>query len=474
MTHGTVSAEKVAELREKVYGPVLVDGDAGYDEARVAWNGMYDNRRPGVLVQCKGVADVQDSVAFARANDLTIAVRGGGHSLSGASTIQDGILIDMSLMRGVHVDPVARTAVAAAGTLWGEFDRETQVHALAGPGGMISHTGIAGLTLGGGVGRFMRKHGLTCDNVRSFDIVTADSELLHVDADNHPDLFWALRGGGGDFGIVTHFEYDLHPLGPTVLGGFLGWELSQLKQLFAELSDEIANAPEELMIQIVVIAAPALPFIPEHLHGMPSVLGTFTWMGEDQEEGARYMAPFREKVKPAYDVVGELPYAPLQAMGDGLAPHGRRVYSKAGYLGDVTQELLDTVIAAAETFPTEYSLIELYQMGGAVSRVPADDTAASAFRAAAWYYITGSSWYDEQLDESCTEWVRQADDSLTPFRLPGRYINFVSNDDAEGQLDAIGEKTFARLAEVKAKYDPASVFARNPNKTGAAATAAVA
>lgn len=466
------SAERLAELRGTVLGPVLVFRDPGYDEARVGWNGMFDWRRPAVIVRPIGVADVQAAIAFARSNDLTIAVRGGGHSLSGASSIDGGLLIDMSLMRGVRVDAPGRVAVAAAGTLFSELDRETQVHGLATTGGMISHTGIAGLTLNGGVGRFMRKAGLTCDNVLGFDMVTADGTCLHVDADNNPDLYWALRGGGGDFGVVTHFEYQLHPLGPIVYGGYIGWTMDQAKEVFSQLHEEIVGAPEELQLEFIFVTGPEVELIPPALVGEPIVLLTITWMGSDRAEGVRHVAPFLEKVAPAFDMLGEFPYAALQAMGDPLSPHGRRSYTYAGFLEDLPDDVLDISAEFTEECPSPvWPTVELYQMGGAVARMPADATAASAFRPAGWYYIAGASWWDPADDAAAIDWVRRLDAALEPFRLPGRYINFVSEDDVEGQRESLGDQTFARLMEVKAKYDPDGVFSRNPNKRPASVPA---
>ncbi len=475
MTQGSVGAERLEEFRLGVLGPVLSPEDPGYDEVRPVWNGMYDQRRAAVTVRPMGVADVQAAIAFARANDLTIAVRGGGHSLSGASSIDGGMLLDLSLMHGVRVDPKGRVAVAAGGTLFSELDRETQVHGLATTGGMISHTGIAGLTLNGGVGRLMRKAGLTCDNVLGLDVVLADGRWVHADADENSDLYWALRGGGGDFGVVTQFEYQLHPLGPIVSGGYIGWTIDQTEDVFSQLADEIYGSPEELQLEFIFVTGPEVELIPPHLQGAPIILLTVTWMGDDLDEGERHIAPFREKVKPAFEFLGQFPYAALQGMADVLAPHGRRSYTYAGYFDD---ELPDELLDVAATFTSEcpspvWPTVEIYQMGGAVSRVPKDATPASAFRDAGWYYIAGASWWDPADDEAGIDWVKRLDAAFEPFRLPGRYINFVSEDDLEGQRESLGEQTFARLTEIKAKYDPDNVFSRNPNKRPAAVPAAV-
>jgi FAD/FMN-containing dehydrogenase len=464
VTTTSVRPEPLTELRSAVLGPVLAPADPGYDDVRVAFNGMFDERRPAVIVRPTGVADVREAIAFARAHELAIAVRGGGHSVSGASTIDGGLLLDLGLMRGVRVDPERRTAVATAGTLFAEFDRETQVHGLATTGGMVSNTGISGLTLGGGVGRFMRRAGLTCDNVVSFDIVTADGAWLHVDGDRHADLFWALRGGGGDFGVVTHIEYRLHPLGPATYGGWLGWPLQQADELFARVREEIEHAPEELALEFLMTTAPQLELVPPALRGRPALILAATWMGPDLAEGERRIAPFRERVVPTIDLMRPSRYADLQAMADGLSVPGRRFYTRTGYFERFTDELVALAAEHIADPPSPIALIEIYQMGGAIQRVPADATAATAFRRAGWYYIVSGAHERAEDDERCAAWARALDDAFEPHRLPGRYINFVADDDEQGQRDAIGRRTFERLAEIKLRYDPDGVFARNPNR----------
>jgi FAD/FMN-containing dehydrogenase len=471
----TVNPERLAELRAGVLGPVLESGDPGYDEVRLAWNGMYDHRRPALIVQCMGVADVQAALAFARANDLVVAVRGGGHSISGASTIEGGLLIDLRLMRGVRVDPERQVAFAGPGTLFKELDRETQVHGLATTGGMISHTGISGLTLNGGVGRFMRKAGLSCDNVLSFDVVLADGTFVHADEKSHPDLYYALRGGGGDFGVVTQFEYQLHPLGPMLYGGYIGWPIDQAKEVFAAFREEqIDNAPDELQQEWIFTLGPEFEILPPHLVGQPILHLTVTWMDNDIEEGKRQIAPFLEKVPPAYQFVDVLPYTLLQAASDPISPHGRRSYTYAGYLSEISDELIGVATEfVEEAIGWSWPVVEVYQMGGAVSRVPKDATPCSEFRDAGWYYVHGTNWWDPTIDERGIDWTKRLEAAMTPFRLPGRYINFVSEDDLAGQRESLGEETFERLQEIKAKYDPNGVFSRNPNKRTAPVPAGV-
>jgi hypothetical protein len=455
-----VGSMEIERLRKNARGSILLPEEPGYDDARRVWNAMYD-RRPAVIVQCTGVADVQEAVQFARENDLVTAIRGGGHSFAGASTIDDGLLIDMRLMDNVRVDAKRRVATAGGGTTWGLFDRETQVHGLASTGGMVSTTGVAGLTLGGGVGRLMRKHGLTCDNVVGYDIVTADSACLHVDADTHPDLFWALKGGGGDFGVVTSFEFKLHQVGPIVQGGFIGWPLDDAPQVFSSLRELIHNAPEELALQFVFTTAPPAEFVPPELHGQPILMLSATWIG-DPADGEREIRPFQDAVAPSIDMVGPMPYAVVQGFGDALAPEGRRNYLKSGFFDELSDEVVEIVIGLARRFTSPFSLIELYQMGGAISLVGEDDT-VFAGREAGFYYTALGTWEDGSGDRAGLAWCRDLDAAFEPIRRPGRYINFVVEGDDESTREALGAEKLTRLAAVKKKYDPDGLFSRNPN-----------
>jgi hypothetical protein len=380
------------------------------------------------------------------------------------------MLIDLRLLRGVHVNASERTAVAAGGTLLAELDRECQAHGLAVTSGTVSHTGVGGLTLFGGVGRLMRKYGMTVDNMLAFDLVTADSEWLHVDADNYPDLFWALRGGGGTFGVVTHFTYQLHPVGPIVYGGYLGWPIAQAMDVYRAVREDIDRLPEEAWVQFIFATAPEAEFIPAELQGTSSLMMTVTWVGEDLEEGARVLAPFREKVAPTLDLVGEFPYAFLQAASDPLAPHGRiNCAAVPGFFEDLTEEIFEIGRAHAENFPSKHCVVEYAQVGGAVTRVPADATAVpAAFRDAKFSYVLGSNCLDEADIEPCRQWVFDTDAAFDPHRRPGRYVNFLSEDDEDGMREALGEDTYARLMEIKGKYDPDSVFSYNPNNRAAA------
>jgi FAD/FMN-containing dehydrogenase len=453
---GTLSGE----LQARMHGPVLVDGDALYDELRTGWNSMFD-RRPVAIARCTGVADVQAAIAFARENDLVVAVRSGGHSMPGACTTEGGLLIELGLMQGVRVDPVRRTANAQAGVTWGLFDRETQAYGLATQGGVVSTTGIAGLTLGGGVGRLMRQFGLSCDNVLSFDVVLADGRLVTASPESEPDLYWALRGGGGNFGIVTNFEFQLHPVGPTVLGGMAVWPIEQAREVVRECQALMDDAPEELSVQIVYTSAPELPLIDESLWNTPVFALAVSWTG-DMQAGERLLADVRGTGSPIVDAIGPVPYTVLQSMNDVLAPFGRRGYLRSGYLSELTDEVLTIVEEATARRNSDYSLIELYLMGGAVARVGSDETAFSQ-RTPKLFYSAVGIWVDPAHDQAESDWCRDVDRAMEPYRLPGRYINFVADTDEATIRAALGESTFDRLGQVKRAYDPDGVFSHNPN-----------
>lgn len=478
-----MSATDLAELRATVLGPVLTPDNGGYDQpspfwvggatpdydqARKLWNGLVD-RRPDLIVQCQGVSDVQAALAFARAHGIVVAVRSGGHGPFGAAMTDGGMVIDLTRLRGVHVDVERRTAVAAAGSLLAELDRETQVHGLATTAGTVSHTGIAGLTLFGGVGRLMRKHGLTVDNVIGFNVVTADGRALRVDADSHPDLFWALRGGGTTFCIVTHIEYQLHPVGPLVYGGYLGWPLEQAKDVYLAIREQIANAPDELQVQFIFVNAPVVGFVPPELQGKPCLMMTATYVGDDLDEGARLIAPLQEQVPPILNVVGAFPYTFLQSASDALAPHGLlAVDSMCGYLADLTEDVFDTALELATSAPTPATVIEISLMGGATKRVPADATPLGLAREAGYFYIVGANAIDPVDIDVCRTWTAEASATMDRHRLAGRYLNFVSSGDDETVQAAYGEQAWARLSEVKATYDPDGTFSYDPNRRSAA------
>jgi FAD/FMN-containing dehydrogenase len=468
---GTVENGLATELQPLLHGPVIVEGDLLYDELRIGYNAMFD-RRPAAIARCTGAADIQAALAFARERGLTVAVRSGGHSLPGASTIDGGLLLELGLMQGIRVDPRTRTANVQAGVKWGLFDRETQAYGLSTTGGVVSTTGVAGLTLGGGVGRLMREYGLTCDNVLSFDVVLADGSLVTASEDSEPDLYWALRGGGGNFGIVTNFEFQLHPVGPLVLGGMMVWPAEQAREVIAASGALLDDPPEQLSVQMLYTKAPDFPMLPESSWNTPIFAVAISWTGA-KDEGEQLLKQFRSTGAPLLDAITTMPYAVLQGMSDALAPWGRRGYLKSGYLSELSDDALDRVEAVSAAQSSRFSLIELYLMGGAVARVPSDAT-AFAQRSPKLFWSAVGQWYDPAEDESETEWCRSLDTAMAPLCLPGRYINFVADLDEESIRSALGADTYARLTSIKAKYDPDNVFSHNPNAPQRGAAAAQA
>src|SRR4051794_40803887 len=363
----------LAEFEAGLSGRLIRPDDWGYDEARAIWNGAHD-RRPALIVRCAGVADVMRAVEFARSEELLVAVRGGKHSIPGFSTCDDGIVIDLSPMQGVSVDPDAHTAVAQAGVTWAGFDQETQAFGLATTGGLVSTTGIAGFTLGGGIGWLMRKHGLTCDNLISADVVTADGRLLHASEDDNPELFWGLRGGGGNFGVVTSFEYRLHPVGPTVAAGPVFYPGERATEVLRFYREWVKDAPDELTTLVNLLTAPPAPFLPEEWHGKPLVAIIGVHCGS-VAEGERAMAPLRELGDPVADLIGPLPYVAMQSLIDPLYGSGAHNYFKSGWLGGLDDAAIDTLVRHHETVTSPMTEIHVQHLGGAVARVPADATA---------------------------------------------------------------------------------------------------
>jgi hypothetical protein len=438
-------------------GESIEPDDPGYDDARRIWNGSFD-KRPALIARCAGVADVIAALDYARANDLLIAVRGGGHSLPGHSTCDDGIVIDLSPMKGIRVDPVERTVRAQAGVTWGEFDRETQAFGLASTGGQITTTGIAGLTLGGGVGWLMRRHGLTCDNLISADLVTADGRYVSAGEDQNPELFWGLRGGGGNFGIVTSFEYRLHEL-DHVLAGPIVHRAERGAEGLRFLRDFLADAPEELTTFAVFATCPPHEPFPAHLWGQPVFLIVPCWSGA-LDEGARALEPVREFGPPEADLCGPMPYTVLQSMLDGAAPWGMRHYGKSDFLAALDDDAIDVLAEHAERLEDPLSQIMLAHMGGAIASVGADATAFSN-RDAQFFYHSVLLWDDPAGDDARVSVARSLWHAMRPYSS-GAYVNFFDED--EDRLhEAYAPGTFARLVALKREYDPDNVFRLNQN-----------
>jgi FAD/FMN-containing dehydrogenase len=445
-------------------GELLLPRSAGYDAARRIWNGVIE-RRPACIARCAGVADVVAAVRFARAHGLEIAVRGGGHNVAGTALSDDGIVIDVSAMRSVWVEPAARTAWVQGGALWGDVDHETQAHALATTGGIIGHTGVAGLTLGGGIGFLMRKHGLAVDNLLAAEVVTAEGNIVNASADEHPDLFWALRGGGGNFGVVTAFRFALHPLGPTVMAGPVFWAADDSSDVLRFYRDFAADAPDELGSVVRLGTVPPLPDIPADLHWRPAIAVACCYAGpvHDGEGAVRALRRFGT---PLIDLLAPSPYAAFQGALDDTVPHGWHYYWKATNLAGLSDGAIAVIADHAYAAGSPRSYAAMFHMGGAVARVAHDATAYPA-REVAHNIVIDAVWLPEESGDRAaaeTAWARRFLDALGPHRAGGVYVNFLDADDGAGRVrEAYGDQTYRRLAEVKAKYDPANAFHQNKN-----------
>lgn len=451
----------VQEFKASLRGELLLPGDEGYDEARKIWNGMID-KRPALIARCAGVADVIDAVNFARTHNLLVSVRGGGHNVAGLAVCDGGIMIDLSLMKSVHVDPKARTARAQSGATLGDLDHETQVFGLAVPAGIVSTTGIAGLTLGGGIGWLTRKYGLTIDNLLSVDIVTADGRFLTASKTENADLFWGVRGGGGNFGIVTSFEYRLHPVGPVVVAGMVLHPMEKAKEVLQFYREYVATAPEELTAMPILRLAPALPFVPEELHGAP-VIGVAACYAGPVEEGERVLQPLKEFGSPVLDVIAPKPFAVHQTMLDAGAPQGLYYYLKSEYLSGLSDEAIDVMADYGARIASPLTVVGFFQLGGAESRVDEDDT-AYAHRDAAFAMVIQAAWQDPAQSDEHIGWTREFWTAMQPFSTGGVYVNFLSEDDGEDRVRAAyGAEKYERLVALKNKYDPTNLFRLNQN-----------
>lgn len=454
-----IDSSQLSTFRSRFRGALLRTGEEGYDEARRTWNGSID-RHPALIARCAGADDVVEAVRFARDQELIVSVKGGGHSIAGHAVCDDGLMIDLSLMKAVRVDPQAQTATGAGGLLWGEFDKATQAYGLATTGGLISHTGIAGLTLGGGLGHLMRKHGLTVDNLRAVDLVTAQGEQLHVDDDQHQELFWGLRGGGGNFGIATRFDYQLHPVGPMILGGPIFWPLDQAGEVLRAIRDFAPDAPDELGITVALTPAPPAPFTPPEMMGKPSCALILAWAG-DPAEGMKVISPLRTIGKPFADVVSVGPYVALQQMLDGGAPHGRHYYWKAHRFPTLSDDVIGIFLDRMSDTTTPFAQINGWAIGGAVSRVDPDSTAVG-HRDIGFEMSLTVGWMPNDPDgDRHRTWVRDGWEQLRPYGH-GVYANFISDEGEAGLESAYGDR-LKRLTALKDTYDPDNFFSLNAN-----------
>ena len=449
----------IQELREAVRGDIVIPADADYAEACRIWNGEHDGRRPAIVARCTGAADVIAAVGFARSNDLTIAVRGGGHSVAGFSSCDDGIVIDLSPMAGVRVDPAARRAFVGGGAVWADVDHETQAHGLATTGGLVSTTGVAGFTLGGGIGWTMRKFGLACDNLVAADVVTADGRLVHATETENADLFWGLQGGGGNFGIVTQFEFDLHLLGPMIYAGPVFYPAEAAGELLRAFRDWAGDAPDEATALVNLTTAPPLPVIPAEWHGK-KVVALIAASTGPLEEGEALFGAVRGVAEPIADLLGPMPYGVIQTLIDPLWVKGIHSYFKATNLTRLDDELVGRLCEIHRAAPGPQCEIHVHQMGGAVARVP-DGATAFAERSMPYVLNAVTGWHDEGVGAAHREWARTVIAAATDASTGRAYVNFLGDPGAA--RTSYGDETYARLVALKDEYDPTNVFHLNQN-----------
>jgi hypothetical protein len=449
----------LAELEGAFRGELVRAGDPAYDSHRRVWNGSID-RFPALIARCAGVADVIDSVRFARRTGLDVAVRGGGHSFPGLSTCDGGLVVDLSPMKGVRVDPEARTARAQAGVLLGDLDRETQAFGLAVPAGIVTHTGVAGLTLGGGIGWLQRKHGLTIDQLLSVDLVTAEGELVKASEHENADLFWGIRGGGGNFGIVTEFEFRLNPVGPMVLAGPILWATEDSPEVMRFYRDWIADVPDELTTIVVHRQAPAVPAVPSELHYKHVVMIGCCWAGPP-DEGEAVLRPLRRFGSPLLDLCFPKPFVAHQAMFDPTFPHGRWYYFNSHDVAELTDDVIDIAVEHALRIDSRHSGFPIFHLGGAVARVGEHETAFNGRAAGHTININGIAETGADFDEQ-REWVRGLSAALAPHAT-SVYVNFLMDEGQDRVRAAYGPEKYERLRALKAKYDPDNFFRLNQN-----------
>jgi FAD/FMN-containing dehydrogenase len=448
-------------LTATFHGELLRPGDDHYDDARKVWNGSID-RRPALIARCTSAADVAAALRLGRERDLPLAVRGGGHSIAGWSVIDHGLVIDLSPMRAIEVDPKTRTARAGGGVLWGELDAASQAHGLATVGGIVTHTGIAGLTLGGGIGWLMRRHGATVDNLLAADVVTVDGDQVRASEYDNPDLFWGLRGGGGNFGVVTAFEYRLHEVGPTILGGPMYFALEDGPEVLRFYRDFIAHAPDDLTTIVNLRPAPPLPFIPADVHGQPVVTVAVCWAG-DLERGNQLLEPLRHCATPLVDAVSARPYTDLQKLFDPSVPHGWHYRWRSWELPPLTDAAIDTLVDQAARITSPRSYIIVFQLGGALAGVP-DHATAFSQRDAAHDVNINAVWLDGDPDaDRHVQWVRDCYAALEPHTQGRVYVNFLEDEGEDRVRAAYGPAKHDRLVELKRRYDPDNLLRANQN-----------
>ena len=450
----------VGELSAAVRGRVIRPGDQDYDSSRAIWNGAHD-RRPALIVKCAGTADVMKAVEFGCSQNLRIAVRGGSHSIAGFSTVDDGLVIDLSEMTAVSVDPARQRAVVQGGATWAEVDHETQAHGLAVTGGLVSTTGVGGFTLGGGIGWLLRKYGLACDNLISADLVTADAQLVHASAEENADLFWALRGGGGNFGIVTSFEFQLHAVGPTVLAGLLFFPAQDARRVVRGWRDLTAKAPDELTSLVNLTTAPPVPFLPEAVHGKPIVAIGAMHCGSPAE-AEEVVAPLRTLAEPIFDHLGPVPYVAMQQALDPLWTEGAQNYFTSALLDSLSDSAVDETLARWAAKRSPNSEIHIHHAGGAMARVAPDATSYS-HRSSPYLVNVVARAVSPQGFDTEIAWARSARSALSAYGPDAMYVNFTGDAEPDKVRASYPPATYRRLVQVKRRYDPTNVFRLNQN-----------
>jgi FAD/FMN-containing dehydrogenase len=453
MTTPHTVAAAAAELAGTFSGQLLKPADAGYEEARKVHNGLID-KRPALIARCRGTADVADAVELARKLGCEVAVRGGGHNVAGRATTDGGLMIDLAAMKGIHVDPKARSVRAQGGVTWAELNRETQAHGLAVTGGVVSTTGIAGLTLGGGLGWLMGKHGLALDNLRSVELVTADAEVVRASRDEEPDLFWALRGGGGNFGVATSFEFQLHPVGPMVTGGLIAHPFERARDLLGFYRDTTRSLPDEHTVFGGLVHAP---------DGSGAKLAALvTCHCGSAAEGEKAMRPLKAFGSPAMDALGPIPYTQLNGMLDAGFPRGALNYWKSSFLKELSDQAIDTMVESFAACPTPMGALLLEHFHGAATRVKPADT-AFPHRAVGDNFLIIAQWMNPADSARCTAWARETYARMERFFAPGRYVNYLGDDEAGDPVAAAYGANYRRLQEIKTKVDPQNLFRLNQN-----------
>jgi FAD/FMN-containing dehydrogenase len=456
-----ISAETIDGFRARLAGPLLGAADAGYDQARTIWNAMID-RRPALIVRASGTADVVETVRFARERRLLLSIRGGGHNIAGTAVCDGGLMLDLSALRGIHVDPAAGTARVQAGALWSEVDREAQLFGRGVPSGIVSATGVAGLTLGGGFGWLTRRCGLTSDNLLSADLVAADGALLHASETENRELFWGLRGGGGNFGIVTSFEFRLQPVGPQVVGGMVIHPMARAEELTDFFRDLTESAPEELTCILILRKAPPAPFLPKEIHGAPIAAIAACHTGS-LEEGERAVCPIKAFGEPVADLIGPKPFVAVQRMLDAVQPPGRHYYWKSDYFRDLHPDAAATMIEHAGRITSPQSSMLFMHLGGAMKRVPEQASAAGP-RDVDYVLNIAGSWLEPGESERHTAWVQDFWHAMRRFSSGRTYMNFLTADAGADRVRAsFAPATYERLAALKARYDPDNLFRLNQN-----------